>query len=51
LGLEKSLIHDNETINPIQKFHYLKAILKGAAAQIIKSLEFSAVNYTVGDYT
>jgi len=43
----ESLIHNNETISPIQKFHYLKAVLKGAAAQIIKSLEFSAANYTV----
>jgi len=47
----ESLIHNNETINSIQKFHYLKAALEGAlegvAAQIIKSLEFSAANYTV----
>jgi len=43
----ESLIHNNETINPIQKFHYLKAALEGAAAQIIKSLEFSAANYMV----
>jgi len=43
----ESLIHRNETIDPIQKFHYLKASLEGSAAQIIKSLEFSSVNYTV----
>jgi len=43
----QSLIHNNETIDPIQKFHYLKAALEGNAAQIIKSLEFSALNYTV----
>lgn len=42
-----SLIHKNETIDPIQKFHYLKAALQGNAAQIIKSLEFSAINYAV----
>jgi len=51
LGLEKSLIHDNETINPIQKFHYLKVVLKGAAAQIIKSLEFSELHCSIEDYT
>ncbi|XP_011687010.1 PREDICTED: uncharacterized protein LOC105449455 [Wasmannia auropunctata] len=43
----ESLIHRNETIDPIQKFHYLKASLEGSAAQIIKSLEISAVNYAV----
>ncbi|XP_011694053.1 PREDICTED: uncharacterized protein LOC105453629 [Wasmannia auropunctata] len=43
----ESLIHKNETIDPIQKFHYLKAALQEGAAQIIKSLEFTAVNYTV----
>lgn len=42
----ESLIHKNE-IDPIQKFHYLKAALKDNAAQITKSLEFSAINYTV----
>ncbi|XP_071632821.1 uncharacterized protein [Temnothorax longispinosus] len=43
----ESLISRNESIDPIQKFHYLKASLEGNAAQIIKSLEFTAVNYTV----
>ncbi|CAL1682524.1 unnamed protein product [Lasius platythorax] len=43
----ESLIHNNETIDPIQNFHYLKASLEGNAAQIIKSLELSAINYTV----
>ncbi|XP_067217193.1 uncharacterized protein [Linepithema humile] len=43
----ESLIHKNETITPIQRFHYLKAALEGNALQIIKSLEFTAVNYTV----
>ncbi|XP_018395970.1 PREDICTED: uncharacterized protein LOC108774375 [Cyphomyrmex costatus] len=43
----ESLIHTNETIDPIQKFHYLKASLEGAASQIIKSLDFSAANYAI----
>ncbi|XP_018375244.1 PREDICTED: uncharacterized protein LOC108769012 [Trachymyrmex cornetzi] len=43
----ESLIHKNETIDTIQKFHYLKAALQDGAAQIIKSLEFTAINYTV----
>ncbi|CAH2207612.1 jg6931, partial [Pararge aegeria aegeria] len=40
-----SLIHDNSSISNIQKFHYLRASLEGSAAQIIRSLEFSASNY------
>lgn len=43
----ESLIHNNQSIDPIQKFHYLKAALEGTAVQIVKSLEFSAANYTV----
>lgn len=43
----ESLINKNETIDIIQKFHYLKASLEGSAAQIIKSLEFSANNYVM----
>lgn len=43
----ESLIHKNETIDNIQKFHYLRASLEGVAAQIIKSLELTTVNYTV----
>lgn len=42
----ESLINRNETIDPIQKFHYLKA-LEDSAGQIIKSLEFTAINYNV----
>lgn len=42
-----SLIHSNTSITSIQKFHYLRASLDGGAAQIIRSLEFSASNYTV----
>ncbi|XP_043466955.1 uncharacterized protein LOC122501502 [Leptopilina heterotoma] len=42
-----SLIHDNNQISNIQKFHYLRAAVEGDAEQIIKSLEFSAANYLV----
>lgn len=31
----------------MQKFNYLKTALEGNTAQIIKSLEFSAINYAV----
>lgn len=40
-----SLIHDNTSVSSIQKFHYLRASLEGTAAQVVKSFEFSAVNY------
>jgi len=40
----QSLIHNNETID--SEVSLFKA-LEGNAAQIIKSLEFSALNYTV----
>ncbi|XP_018359965.1 PREDICTED: uncharacterized protein LOC108759148 [Trachymyrmex cornetzi] len=43
----ESLIHKNETIDCIQKFLYLRASLEGVAAQFIKSLELTTVNYTV----
>ncbi|XP_062530746.1 uncharacterized protein LOC134200893 isoform X1 [Bombyx mori] len=42
-----SLIHSNETISDINKFHYLRSSLEGGAALIIKSLEFSSKNYTI----
>lgn len=43
----QSLIHCNQTIGEIQKFHYLRASLGGTAAQVIHSIEFSAENYII----
>lgn len=42
-----SLIHCNDTIDEINKFHYLRASLEGPAAVVIQSFEFSASNYSV----
>ncbi|XP_025829218.1 uncharacterized protein LOC112904129 [Agrilus planipennis] len=42
-----SLIHSNESIPAVQKFHYLRLSLKGQAADLLKSLECSAANYAV----
>lgn len=42
-----SLIHVNETINNVQKYHYLRASLEGEASKVIQSLEFSAENYII----
>lgn len=40
-----SLIHSNNALNGIQKFHYLKSALKGEAAKTIESLEITKANY------
>lgn len=42
-----SLIHSNEQINDIMKFHYLRASLQGEALKVIQSLEFSEQNYKI----
>ncbi|XP_018373378.1 PREDICTED: uncharacterized protein LOC108767813 [Trachymyrmex cornetzi] len=44
-GIFDSLIHSNDTLNDIQKFHYLKSSLKGDAAETIQSLEITGANY------
>lgn len=40
-----SLIHDNDEIDEINKFHYLRSSLEGSAAILIHLIEFSAQNY------
>ncbi|XP_045450206.1 uncharacterized protein LOC123658959 [Melitaea cinxia] len=42
-----SLIHSNDEIDDVNKFHYLRASLEGSAAVVIQSIEFSASNYSV----
>lgn len=42
-----SLVHNSKEITNIQKFHYLKSSLKGTAALVIDSLEFSNNNYDI----
>lgn len=42
-----SLIHTSKSIDDIQKFHYLRSALTGSASQIIKSIQFTAENYTI----
>ncbi|KAJ8936665.1 hypothetical protein NQ314_012205 [Rhamnusium bicolor] len=43
----ESLVHYNEALNPIQRYHYLRASLEGSAALVIKSVEFTAAGYAV----
>lgn len=42
----ESLIHNNNRITPIQKFHYLSSYLEGDAARLISNLEVSSANYS-----
>lgn len=42
-----SLIHENDQLNEVQKLHYLKASLTGAATDVITSLSFTAENYSI----
>ncbi|XP_061724911.1 uncharacterized protein LOC133530870 [Cydia pomonella] len=43
----ESLIHDNDHIPPMNKFHYLRSSLEGGAAVAIKSIDFTANNYNL----
>ncbi|XP_058817389.1 uncharacterized protein LOC131680696 [Topomyia yanbarensis] len=42
-----TLIHTNPHLSSVQKFQYLKAVLKGEALRLVQSLTVSAVNYTI----
>ncbi|XP_059057219.1 uncharacterized protein LOC131850860 isoform X2 [Achroia grisella] len=42
-----SLIHNNACIDDINKFHYLRASLKGSAASIIQNIDFKAEHYKI----
>ncbi|XP_058827609.1 uncharacterized protein LOC131687534 [Topomyia yanbarensis] len=49
-GIEETneaLIHLNQDVPEIQKFHYLKSAVTGEAAQIIESFAISATNYSL----
>lgn len=41
----RTLIHENNALSDIERFYYLRAALKGEAAQVIQALEVNAVNY------
>lgn len=42
-----SMIHTSSEISCVQKFHYLRAALKGEAANLIQSITITAGNYAV----
>ncbi|XP_018396261.1 PREDICTED: uncharacterized protein LOC108774612 [Cyphomyrmex costatus] len=41
----EQLIHTNQNLSEIEKFHYLRSSLKDKASEIIKSIETTADNY------
>jgi hypothetical protein len=42
----ESLIHKNESIGDMQRYHYLRSCLSGEASAVIQGVEFSAENYS-----
>ncbi|XP_053698514.1 uncharacterized protein LOC128745463 [Sabethes cyaneus] len=42
-----ALIHSNSEVPDIQKFHYLRAAVKGEAAKLIESIGISSANYAL----
>lgn len=43
----ESIIHNNDSVPDINKFHYLRSSLEGSAALVIKSIEFTSQNYKI----
>lgn len=43
----ESLVHLNNAIADILKYHYLRASLTGGASQVIRSIDLSADNYSI----
>lgn len=43
--LFESLINSNDSIAPVNKFHYLRNSLQGSASLVIRSIDFSASGY------
>ena len=41
----ESIIHNNKTLSPVEKFYYLKGLLKGKAAATIEGLSMTNDNY------
>lgn len=41
----RSTVHDNNSIAPVQKLHFLKSCLVAEAAQIIRNLPLTSANY------
>jgi hypothetical protein len=44
----KVMIHENDSLPEIYKFHYLKSSLSGEAEHLVINLPMTANNYTIG---
>ncbi|XP_017768120.1 PREDICTED: uncharacterized protein LOC108556497, partial [Nicrophorus vespilloides] len=42
-----ALVHSKPNLPPIQKFHYLKSVLSGIAAEVIQFIEVTTDNYEI----
>lgn len=43
----KSLVHDNEDITKIEKFHYLLSAVTGSASAVVRSILLTDANYEI----
>ena len=43
----KAMIHENDSLPEIRKFHYLKSYLAGEAERLVSNLPMTANNYTI----
>lgn len=46
-GMFCSLVHDNQSISDIERFHFFKSCLSGPALAVIKSIPLTANNYNI----
>ena len=44
-SLFKSLIDENDSLNEVQKFHYLRSTLRGTALSVVSGLQITRENY------
>jgi hypothetical protein len=43
----KAMVHENDSLPEIQKFHYLRSFLSGEAERLVSNLPTTANNYTI----
>lgn len=42
-----SLVHENPSFSPLQRFHYLLSCVTGSASSVVKAIPLTAANYTI----
>ena len=43
----RAMIHENDSLSEIQKFHYLKSSLSGEGERFVSNLPMTTINYTI----